>query len=759
MQNIVITGTFVALVGVVVFIALLVMLSRNYVKAPADRAYVKTGRGKPKVIVNGSSWVFKLLHQITWVDLRTMDIDIERTEANALLTIDPQYADIRAIFYIKVNPIAEDIERAARTIGGKEVNTDSVKRLVESKLEGALRDVAATFTLMSLHQEREKFVERVQNLVRADLAENGLVLESVSITALKSARQGSFGIDDVFGAQVARANAEVIQHALKQRNEIDQTTQTEIAKRNATAEQERNDIDRQKQLEIARRNSSTQQLQNDIERSSELEIATRNATVEQEKLNLERNLAQARATQQREILIRQAEEESAANQAAYEQQRTAELARVVKERAIAEAEKQKEQSVQLVEQRKQQAIQLAEQEREREVQRSVVIRDQAVQVADQERKVALAQQQAKLEAAEKERLAIAAQREIAEQELFTVQEKAAAQREAQIQIINAERDAQREMINRRNEVELESFKRIKNAEAEATALNRKADAEATAAIKMAEARRTEAQAAADAEKMRAEANQVMTAAQGLAEADVIKAKAEAARLEAEAVKARGLAEAEAIRARGLAEAEGQRAMADALAANEGVSQRLELEKIRVSAQVEISVAQARALGEAIAAMDFKLYGSPETAQQILRMVSITDGVGNLFQAAPPQLKELGGRLLERIAPTNGNGHGSSHANGDGHGLSHANGDGASDGISSLGLSLKTVQPLLDQGRSILQSRLTEEERQTFTLAEGLEYVLAQTTDDAERKTLLKLQTLLDFVPGFAEQKVASVLSM
>ena len=238
--------------------------------------------------------------------------------------------------------------------------------------------------------------------------------QSSSITALKSARQDSFGIDDVFGAQVARANAEVIQHALKQRNEIDQTTQTEIAKRNAMAEQERNDIDRQKQLEIARRNASTQQLQNDIERSSELEIATRNATVEQEKLNLERNLAQARATQQREILIRESLEKSAADQSTYEQQRAAELARVDKERAVSEAEKLKEQMVQLAEQRKQQAIQLAEQEREREVQRSVVIKQQSVEVADQERKVALAQQQAKLEAAEQERLAIAAQRETGE---------------------------------------------------------------------------------------------------------------------------------------------------------------------------------------------------------------------------------------------------------------------------------------------------------------------------------------------------------
>jgi uncharacterized membrane protein YqiK len=722
------------------FLAFMAAVSRYRVKGPADRAFVKTGSRQPKVIVNGSDWVIPAFHQITWVDLRTMDIDIERTEANALLTIDPQYADIRAIFYIKVNPIAEDIERAARTVGGYEVNTESVKRLVESKLEGALRDVAATFTLMSLHQEREKFVERVQNLVRADLAENGLVLESVSIVALKSARQGSFGIDDVFGAQVARANAEVIQNALKQRNEIDQGTQTEIARRNAAAEQERNDIERHKLLEITRRNSSAQKEQNDIERGTELEMATRDATVEQEKLNLNRNLAQARATQQREIAIREAEEKSAAEQVAYEQQRAAELARVVKERAIAEAEKEKEQAVQLAEQRKQQAIQLAEQEREREVQRSTVVKEQAVQVADRERQVALAQEQAKLESAEKERLVIAAQREMAEQEVLTVQETAAAQREAKIEIIKAERDAQREMINRKNEVELETLKRVKAAEAEATALNRKADAEATAAIKMAEAHRTEAQAAADAEKMRAEASRATAAAHGLAEAEIIRAKAQAAHEEAEAIRSRGLAEAEATKARGLAEAEGQRAMADALAANEGVAQQLELEKIRVSAHVEVGVAQARALGQALAAMDFKLYGTPEAAQQLLRLVSLSDGLGTLVQNAPPALKDLGGRLADRLLPANGSNGG------------HTNGG---DSTATLP-NLAAAQPLIAEGSAILKAHLSPEELGTLSVGQAIERGLALVPAE-QRATLLKLQGMLALLPAVAEQKVAAVI--
>ncbi|NJN17851.1 MAG: hypothetical protein HC822_17030 [Oscillochloris sp.] len=297
MEQIAIVIGLVVVVVVLFVVAFFAAVSRFYVKSPADRAYVKTGGNKPKVVVNGGDWVIPAFHEVTWVDLRTMDIDIERTEASALLTVDPQYADIRAIFYIKVNPVAEMIERAARTIGGGEVNTGSVHRLVESKLEGALRDVAATFTLMSLHQEREKFVERVQELVRQDLNENGLVLESVSITTLKSARQGSFGIDDVFGAQVARANAEVIQNALRQRNEIDQGTQTEISRRNAVAEQERNDIAQTNQTDIARRNATAQQEQNTITRNAELEITRRNAEVEQERLTLERSLAQARATQ------------------------------------------------------------------------------------------------------------------------------------------------------------------------------------------------------------------------------------------------------------------------------------------------------------------------------------------------------------------------------------------------------------------------------------------------------------------------------
>ncbi|GIK56936.1 MAG: hypothetical protein BroJett015_25990 [Chloroflexota bacterium] len=196
-------------VAVLFSIILFSSILRAYTKTPPNRAFVRTGglgraTAPPKVVMNGGGWVFRAIHEITWVDLNIMAIEIERTGETTLLTIDPQYADIKVIFYIKVSPTIDGIVDAARTIGGKQVDGATVKELVDAKLDGALRDVAATFTLMSLHQEREKFIEEVQNRLKADLEENGLTLESVSVLTLRAPRQGSFGTDEC--EQVERQN-------------------------------------------------------------------------------------------------------------------------------------------------------------------------------------------------------------------------------------------------------------------------------------------------------------------------------------------------------------------------------------------------------------------------------------------------------------------------------------------------------------------------------------------------------------------------
>jgi len=608
--------TISCLIGIAVLV-FFAMIARSYVKAPANRAFVRTGGffrkpdAPPKVVMNGGSWVFGFIHMVTWVDLGTMAIEIERTEQNALLTKDPQYADIKAIFYIKVSPTVEGIIDAARTIGLKSVDANAVKTLVEAKLDGALRDVAATFTLMSLHQEREKFIQEVQNRVKSDLEENGLVLESVSILTLKAARQGSFGTDDVFGAQVARANAQVIQAAQRERN--------------------------------------------DIERKTEVEIKQRDINTAKEKLTLEQDLAFATATQNREVRTRQALEKSTADKSIYEQEQSAEQGRIAKERAVKLSEIEMEQTILVQDERKKQEYQVAE-----------IARNQASEVTEQTKQIAVLTEQQKREAAEKGRLLVAAQREQAAQDVKTVEETAKAKREAAIQVIQAERDAQRLMIDRKNAVEIEVLKKVRDAEAQAAALKQIAQAEFEAAQKQAETKRTQAQAESDAEKMLADAERARSSAiglaeaevlrakaeasrlQGTAEADVIRAKAEATQVEAEVIRAKGLAEAETVKARGLAEAEGQKAKAEALAAFDNVSQKLELQRLQLDAQVQIGVARAQAIGAAIANMQIKMYGTPDAAESILRLMSFAEGMNDVVGAVPPQVKELGSQLLDKV---------------------------------------------------------------------------------------------------------------
>ncbi len=178
----------------IMFLAFSTMLTRAYVKVPAYCALVRSGGmyrrpdAPPKVVMNGGAWVFGFLHEVSWVDLRTLMVEITCTEREALITSDLQRVDIKVLFYIKVAPTTEGIVDAARTFG-KMVDADVVKPFVTPKLHSALRDTVAAFTLMSLHQEGEKFIQQVQMQLKSDLEDNGLMLESMNIVRLEAAQQ------------------------------------------------------------------------------------------------------------------------------------------------------------------------------------------------------------------------------------------------------------------------------------------------------------------------------------------------------------------------------------------------------------------------------------------------------------------------------------------------------------------------------------------------------------------------------------------
>ena len=165
--------------------------------------------------------MFPVLHQVIPVSLETMRLNVERRGPARLITKDNLRVDLSAEFYIKVQPHIDDIKQAARSLGGRSVQAAAVSELVEDKLVSALRTVAATKELVELHSKRDEFASAVQQIVKHDLASNGLTLESVTISSLDQTDPTQLQERNVFDAQGLRKIAEITQKARVERNEIE----------------------------------------------------------------------------------------------------------------------------------------------------------------------------------------------------------------------------------------------------------------------------------------------------------------------------------------------------------------------------------------------------------------------------------------------------------------------------------------------------------------------------------------------------------
>ena len=145
----------VAIFGIGVVIAIL------YRRSTRDQAYVRTGLGGKKVVLDGGSVVLPVFHSIAWVNLNTLRLEVRRGEGDALITRDRMRVDIGAEFYVRVRPEADSIALAAQTLGDRTNNADALRQLIEAKFVDALRSVAATMSLNDLQEKRTEFVKAV----------------------------------------------------------------------------------------------------------------------------------------------------------------------------------------------------------------------------------------------------------------------------------------------------------------------------------------------------------------------------------------------------------------------------------------------------------------------------------------------------------------------------------------------------------------------------------------------------------------------
>lgn len=446
-------GSFIlGLIVVAIVVAIAVwLLHWLYLRSSKERAFVRTGLGGQKVVLDGGAFVLPIVHDVIPVNMNTLRLEVSRGREKALITKDRMRVDVIAEFYVRVAAAADAVAAAAQTLGLRTMEPEQLKELVEGKFVDALRTAAADMTMEELHEKRGTYVRRVREAVAEDLTKNGLELESASLTQLDQTGMEFFNPSNAFDAEGLTRLTEQIERRKKQRNDIEQDTL----------------------------------------------IAIRNKNLEAEKLSLDIDLEgeSARLSQQREVEMARARQRAEVSTEKAQREQDAESAQIAARQAIEAARIRSEEKIEGERIRK-----------EREIQAAEIDRRKALELAEQQRAIAIARESKAQSEAQAEAEAARATAVAAEERVFTTREVEMAERRRAIEIIAARQDAEREALRLTLAATAE-----KEASADrGVAIRAQAEADADAEKIRTVALRIRAEAEAEATRMMNEAQNVLS---------------------------------------------------------------------------------------------------------------------------------------------------------------------------------------------------------------------------------------------------------
>lgn len=393
----------IVLVGLIFafLVIVLVIMMSLYRRASKEIAFVRTGVGGEKVVMNGGAVVVPVLHETMPVNMNTLVLPVVRKDSEALITLDRLRIDVKAEFYVRVRPDAGAIAMAAQTLGQRTMQPEMLKDLVEGKFVDALRSVAAGMSMNELHEQRADFVQKVQQVSSNDLAMNGLELESVSLTGLDQTSIEHFNANNAFDAEGLTKLTEQIEARKKLRNDIEQDTRVQMETKNLEADQ--------RSFEIGR---DTEYARLQQEREVEVRRAAQTSEIAREQAERNREAEAARIEAKKQVDAQQIEADRLVEEARIDQTRALEIAR--QEQQIAVQNKSREESQAKAEADAARALAVAAEEQ--------VITSRDSEVAEREKKIEL------IEAAK-----------VAERDAISIKVEAQAEKDAAINRAEAAR--------------------------------------------------------------------------------------------------------------------------------------------------------------------------------------------------------------------------------------------------------------------------------------------------------------------------------
>jgi uncharacterized membrane protein YqiK len=384
-----------------------------YVKTPVNMAFIRTGLGGKKVVIAGGAVVLPWVQSIQWISLETFKLQVFKAKKEAFITKDRLRVDIGAEFYVTIASDANSIERASRSLGDKSFSAEGIQSLVEEKLVSALRSAAAQMEMVHMHENRRGFGLTVMEQLQEQLMLNGLSLEDVSLFHLDQTDRAQLDPNNIFDAEGLRQIAAQVSQRNRERNEIERNTEVAIKRKDVEAVKLKLSLDQDREFaeaEQIRQVDTNRSLQkSDTEQYKfEQDRRTREAEIAKQRAIREAEIEQEKGVREAEIrreayLIQQVELRETAEldkeRVVEETKRAKEIAILVKERQRIEEEKRRLEADAIKEQAAQDVVTVAE--------RATADRQKAIALIQALREVEVAEQKARAI----ERLALSKQRE------------------------------------------------------------------------------------------------------------------------------------------------------------------------------------------------------------------------------------------------------------------------------------------------------------------------------------------------------------
>lgn len=177
--------SFIAIIVVAVivgFITISALVSR-YKRCPSDKilvVYGRTGGTSAKCIHGGGAFIWPVIQDYAYLDLKPLSIEANLTNALSRQNIR---VDVPCRFTIAISTDSDNMNTAAERLLG--LSSEQIQELAKDILFGQLRLVIATMTIEEINSDRDKFLENISKNVDSELKKIGLKLINVNVTDIK----------------------------------------------------------------------------------------------------------------------------------------------------------------------------------------------------------------------------------------------------------------------------------------------------------------------------------------------------------------------------------------------------------------------------------------------------------------------------------------------------------------------------------------------------------------------------------------------